>query len=221
MEVHKVILPPPKSTLDKLKAKLKEIFFPDDPLRQFQGQSLKRKWLLGAQYIFPILQWGPNYSLKLFKSDVVSGLTIASLAIPQVKTKANMFFFYVFFCFLRHCSNIIFVWCMCWEFMDWLINAHFLLLLLQGISYAKLANLPPIIGLCKPAISTPAFLSKSSINPNLLFSSYPFLGYLIKLLYISCIPRKTTTTYSSPFSFLWLINLCTQITFDFFVFMRV
>ena len=93
MEVHKVILPPPKSTLDKLKAKLKEIFFPDDPLRQFQGQSLKRKWLLGAQYIFPILQWGPNYSLKLFKSDVVSGLTIASLAIPQVKTKAiNIFF---------------------------------------------------------------------------------------------------------------------------------
>eukprot|EP00268_Persea_americana_P049991 TRINITY_DN5403_c0_g1_i4.p1 TRINITY_DN5403_c0_g1~~TRINITY_DN5403_c0_g1_i4.p1 ORF type:complete len:634 (+),score=107.47 TRINITY_DN5403_c0_g1_i4:242-2143(+) len=99
MEVHKVILPPPKSTLDKLKAKLKEIFFPDDPLRQFQGQSLKRKWLLGAQYIFPILQWGPNYSLKLFKSDVVSGLTIASLAIPQ------------------------------------------------GISYAKLANLTPIVGL--------------------------------------------------------------------------
>lgn len=87
MEVHKVILPPPKSTLDKFKGKFKEIFFPDDPLRQFKGQSLKRKWLLGAQYLFPILQWGPNYSLNLFKSDVVSGLTIASLAIPQVKTK--------------------------------------------------------------------------------------------------------------------------------------
>ncbi|XXG63355.1 hypothetical protein AAC387_Pa05g1566 [Persea americana] len=99
MEMHKVILPPHESTLDKFKAKFKETLFPDDPLRQFKGQSCKRKWILGAQYIFPILQWGPNYSLKLFKSDIVSGLTIASLAIPQ------------------------------------------------GISYAKLANLPPIVGL--------------------------------------------------------------------------
>eukprot|EP00262_Sarcandra_glabra_P007983 TRINITY_DN21151_c0_g1_i1.p1 TRINITY_DN21151_c0_g1~~TRINITY_DN21151_c0_g1_i1.p1 ORF type:complete len:653 (+),score=77.70 TRINITY_DN21151_c0_g1_i1:64-2022(+) len=99
MEVHKVILPPPKSTLDKFKSRFKETFFPDDPLRQFKGQSLGKKCLLGAQYIFPILQWGPAYTLKLFKSDIISGVTIASLAIPQ------------------------------------------------GISYAKLANLPPIIGL--------------------------------------------------------------------------
>ncbi|PIA33586.1 hypothetical protein AQUCO_04100190v1 [Aquilegia coerulea] len=98
-EVHKVIPPPPRTTLAKFKTRLKETFFPDDPLRQFKGQPLKRKWILGAQYIFPILQWGPNYSLKLFKSDIISGLTIASLAIPQ------------------------------------------------GISYAKLANLPPIVGL--------------------------------------------------------------------------
>lgn len=56
----------------------------DDPLRQFKGQTLKRKLTLGAQYLFPILQWGPSYNLSLFKSDLVSGLTIASLAIPQV-----------------------------------------------------------------------------------------------------------------------------------------
>lgn len=99
MEVHKVSLPPSKTTFDKFKTKFKETFFPDDPLRQFKGQSLRRKCTLGAQYLFPILQWGPSYSLKLFKSDIISGLTIASLAIPQ------------------------------------------------GISYAKLANLPPIIGL--------------------------------------------------------------------------
>ncbi|KAI3763319.1 hypothetical protein L1987_53773 [Smallanthus sonchifolius] len=49
--------------------------------------------------MFPIFQWAPNYDLTLFRSDVISGLTIASLAIPQ------------------------------------------------GISYAKLANLPPVIGL--------------------------------------------------------------------------
>ncbi|KAJ9135777.1 hypothetical protein P3X46_032920 [Hevea brasiliensis] len=99
MEVHKVIPPPHKSTLQKLKTRLKETFFPDDPLRQFKGQPLNKKWILAAQYVFPILQWGPNYSLKLFKSDIVSGLTIASLAIPQ------------------------------------------------GISYANLASLPPIVGL--------------------------------------------------------------------------
>lgn len=84
MEVHQVVPPPHKSTLQKLKGRLKETFFPDDPLRQFKGQPLKRKLILGAQYVFPILQWGPKYNLKLFKSDLVSGLTIASLAIPQV-----------------------------------------------------------------------------------------------------------------------------------------
>ncbi|CAI0431879.1 unnamed protein product [Linum tenue] len=99
IDVHKVAPPPQRSSFEKLKSRLKETFFPDDPLRQFKGQPSKRKWILAAQYAFPILQWGPNYSLSHFKSDVVSGLTIASLAIPQ------------------------------------------------GISYAKLANLPPIVGL--------------------------------------------------------------------------
>lgn len=99
MEVHRVVPPPHKSTIEKLKTRLKETFFPDDPLRQFKGQPLRKKWIFAAQYIFPILEWGPNYSFKLFKSDIISGLTIASLAIPQ------------------------------------------------GISYAKLANLPPIVGL--------------------------------------------------------------------------
>ncbi|KAB5538081.1 hypothetical protein DKX38_015614 [Salix brachista] len=99
MEVHQVAPPPHRSTIQKLNSRLKETFFHDDPLRQFKGQPLEKKWILAAQYIFPILQWGPNYSFKLFKSDFVSGLTIASLAIPQ------------------------------------------------GISYAKLASLPPIVGL--------------------------------------------------------------------------
>lgn len=96
-----MVAPPHKSTVAKLKTKLKETFFPDDPLRQFRGQPNRTKLIRAAQYIFPILQWCPEYSFSLLKSDVVSGLTIASLAIPQ------------------------------------------------GISYAKLANLPPIVGLCK------------------------------------------------------------------------
>ncbi|CAA0824463.1 Probable sulfate transporter 3.3, partial [Striga hermonthica] len=96
---HAVEAPPHRSTVRKLKTRLKETFFPDDPLRQFKGQSWKVRLLLGFHYVFPILEWGPKYSLSLLKSDVVAGLTIASLAIPQ------------------------------------------------GISYAKLANLPPILGL--------------------------------------------------------------------------
>ncbi|XP_042033499.1 probable sulfate transporter 3.3 [Salvia splendens] len=98
-ELHRVAPPPPRTTLDKVRSRLKETFFSDDPLRQFKGQSSRNQLILGAQYVFPILEWGPKYSLHLLKSDVVSGLTIASLAIPQ------------------------------------------------GISYAKLANLPPIVGL--------------------------------------------------------------------------
>ncbi|EHA8589027.1 putative sulfate transporter 3.3 [Cocos nucifera] len=99
MEIHRVSLPQKKTTLQSLKQRLNEVFFPDDPLHQFKNQPFFRKVILGFQYVFPIFLWGSEYRLNLLKADVVSGLTIASLAIPQ------------------------------------------------GISYAKLANLPPIIGL--------------------------------------------------------------------------
>jgi len=95
-----VMVPPPRSARHRLKEAVKEVLFPDDPLREIRKQSsVSRKLLMGFQYLFPVLQWAPKYSFHLFKSDVISGITIASLAIPQ------------------------------------------------GISYAKLAHLPPIIGL--------------------------------------------------------------------------
>eukprot|EP00252_Welwitschia_mirabilis_P017946 TRINITY_DN40074_c0_g1_i1.p1 TRINITY_DN40074_c0_g1~~TRINITY_DN40074_c0_g1_i1.p1 ORF type:complete len:694 (+),score=89.73 TRINITY_DN40074_c0_g1_i1:96-2084(+) len=97
--IHRVGTCAPKSLAESIGGSVKETLFPDDPFRQFKSQTAKRKWLLAAQYVFPILEWGPKYSLSLFRSDLISGLTIASLAIPQ------------------------------------------------GISYAKLANLPPILGL--------------------------------------------------------------------------
>ncbi|XP_051135801.1 probable sulfate transporter 3.4 [Andrographis paniculata] len=98
-EVHRVALPPPCTTAEKLRRRLSEIFFPDDPFHRFKNQPWLKKMIVALQCFFPIFDWAPNYSLRLLKSDVVSGLTIASLAIPQ------------------------------------------------GISYAKLATLPPIIGL--------------------------------------------------------------------------
>eukprot|EP00268_Persea_americana_P019066 TRINITY_DN19760_c0_g1_i7.p1 TRINITY_DN19760_c0_g1~~TRINITY_DN19760_c0_g1_i7.p1 ORF type:complete len:345 (-),score=41.40 TRINITY_DN19760_c0_g1_i7:25-1059(-) len=99
LEIHKVCLPPSTTTFKALKGRFSEIFFPDDPLNQFKNQPFARKLVLGLTYFFPIFHWAPEYNLTLLKSDVISGITIASLSIPQ------------------------------------------------GISYAKLANLPPIVGL--------------------------------------------------------------------------
>ncbi|TVT97521.1 hypothetical protein EJB05_57225 [Eragrostis curvula] len=99
LELHKVSVPEPRTTAKALRQRLAEVFFPDDPLHQFKNQSSARRLVLALHYFFPIFQWGSEYNPRLLRSDVVAGLTIASLAIPQ------------------------------------------------GISYAKLANLPPIIGL--------------------------------------------------------------------------
>ncbi|KAF8392335.1 hypothetical protein HHK36_022677 [Tetracentron sinense] len=96
---HRVAIPPPQPFFKTFKTSLKETFFPDDPLRQFKNQPPSRRFKLGLQYFLPILEWAPRYTFDFFKSDLISGITIASLAVPQ------------------------------------------------GISYAKLANLPPILGL--------------------------------------------------------------------------
>ncbi|XP_042389608.1 sulfate transporter 3.1-like [Zingiber officinale] len=96
---RRVPVPPVRPFLDTFRANLKETFFPDDPLRQFRHQPARRKLVLGIKYFFPIFDWAPTYTFSFFKSDLIAGITIASLAIPQ------------------------------------------------GISYAKLANLPPILGL--------------------------------------------------------------------------
>ncbi|KAK4376265.1 hypothetical protein RND71_006942 [Anisodus tanguticus] len=97
--IHRVEIPPPQPFFKSLKNTVKETLFPDDPLRRFKNQTALRKFILGVQYFFPIFEWGSRYNFGFFKSDLIAGITIASLAIPQ------------------------------------------------GISYAKLGNLPPILGL--------------------------------------------------------------------------
>ncbi|KAK4280860.1 hypothetical protein QN277_012426 [Acacia crassicarpa] len=97
---HAVNLTKSRGFFKKFTAGLKETFFPDDPFRQFQEQrSAGRKFLKYLQYFVPMCEWLPKYSLSLFFADLLAGLTITSVAIPQ------------------------------------------------GISYAKLASIPPIIGL--------------------------------------------------------------------------
>lgn len=99
---HEVSFSDPRGFAATFRSDLKETFFPDDPFSRFRDEtSPLRRVKKAIEYFVPIFEWFPSYSLRLFRFDVLAGLTIVSLAIPQ------------------------------------------------GISYAKLADIPPIIGLCK------------------------------------------------------------------------
>ncbi|XVE60446.1 hypothetical protein DITRI_Ditri05aG0129100 [Diplodiscus trichospermus] len=87
---HKVGLPPKQNLFREFIATVKETFFADDPLRHFKDQPRSRKLILGVQAIFPILEWGRSYSWRKFRGDLIAGLTIASLCIPQDIGYANL-----------------------------------------------------------------------------------------------------------------------------------
>lgn len=84
---YKVGVPPKQKLWKEFSATLKETFFSDDPLRSFKDQSRSKKFMLGVEAMFPILSWGRSYTLSKFKGDLIAGLTIASLCIPQVCNK--------------------------------------------------------------------------------------------------------------------------------------
>ncbi|KAM0062719.1 putative SLC26A/SulP transporter, STAS domain, sulfate anion transporter, STAS domain superfamily [Helianthus debilis subsp. tardiflorus] len=81
--IHKIGVPPKPDLLKEFKTTVKETFFPDDPLRSFKDQPRSRKIILSAQAIFPIFEWGRSYNITKFRGDLIAGLTIASLCIPQ------------------------------------------------------------------------------------------------------------------------------------------
>ena len=112
----------PRSFVVKLRSKCKETFFPDDPFKPISqepnGLTKTKKTL---EYFVPIFEWLPKYNLQKLWYDLLAGITITSLAVPQ------------------------------------------------GISYANLASIPPIIGLCE--ISSFLFLS---IFYELLIASYEY-----------------------------------------------
>jgi high affinity sulfate transporter 1 len=97
--IHRVEPPPKQNLLNELKNGLKETFFSDEPLRHFKDKSAPAKLFLVLQGVFPILDWGRSYTLAKFKGDLIAGLTIASLCVPQVKdflqggNNVNNFFF--------------------------------------------------------------------------------------------------------------------------------
>ncbi|CAH8272634.1 unnamed protein product [Arabidopsis lyrata] len=83
-EVRQRVLAPPKAGLLKdIKSVVEETFFHDAPLRDFKGQTPAKKALLGIQAVFPIIGWAREYNLRKLRGDVIAGLTIASLCIPQ------------------------------------------------------------------------------------------------------------------------------------------
>lgn len=90
--IHKVSVPPKQNLFKEFTMTLRETFFADDPLRPFKDQSKSRKVVLGVQAIFPIFEWSRNYSFKKFKGDIIAGLTIASLCIPQVGILVWLFY---------------------------------------------------------------------------------------------------------------------------------
>ncbi|CAM8899165.1 unnamed protein product [Rhodiola kirilowii] len=81
--VHKVGVPPKPNMKKEFKAGLRETFFSYDPLRPFKNQTRLNKVVIALQTIFPILEWGRQYTFQKFKGDLIAGLTIASLCIPQ------------------------------------------------------------------------------------------------------------------------------------------
>ncbi|KAG4382848.1 hypothetical protein AAZX31_14G158100 [Glycine max] len=81
--VHKVGIPPRQNLFKEFQSTVKETLFADDPLRSFKDQSKSRKLVLGIEAIFPIIGWGRTYNLTKLRGDLIAGLTIASLCIPQ------------------------------------------------------------------------------------------------------------------------------------------
>ncbi|KAJ4820319.1 sulfate transporter 1 [Rhynchospora pubera] len=80
---HKVGVPPRNNLLHDFSATFKEVFLHDDPLYEFRNQPKRKKLLLGIQFFFPIVGWAREYNFKKFQGDLIAGLTIASLCIPQ------------------------------------------------------------------------------------------------------------------------------------------
>ncbi|OIV91568.1 hypothetical protein TanjilG_08980 [Lupinus angustifolius] len=80
---HKVEAPPKKTLFEDIKQSVKEVFFSDNPAKEFKDKTIGRKFVLGLESVFPILNWAKGYNFKSFRGDFISGLTIASLCIPQ------------------------------------------------------------------------------------------------------------------------------------------
>ncbi|KAG7015360.1 Sulfate transporter 2.1, partial [Cucurbita argyrosperma subsp. argyrosperma] len=83
--------PEPPGIWRDLLNSLRDTMFPN-PTKLFSPKRNTGIALLGTllQAVFPILSWGRSYNLAMFKHDIFSGLTLASLCIPQSIGYANL-----------------------------------------------------------------------------------------------------------------------------------
>ncbi|KAL8058367.1 hypothetical protein ABFX02_03G013500 [Erythranthe guttata] len=84
--------PNPPSPWQEIYTSVKEtVLLPQPNNRQPRTNTNNNKWpLLFLQALFPILKWGRNYKATKFKNDLMAGLTLASLCIPQSIGYANL-----------------------------------------------------------------------------------------------------------------------------------
>ncbi|GBG85243.1 hypothetical protein CBR_g39809 [Chara braunii] len=78
----KVAIPPKRAILDDAMSIL-PVTAARDPFKDFRGKRRREQIKLLIYSIFPIVEWIQRYSWKLFRDDLIAGLTIASLAVPQ------------------------------------------------------------------------------------------------------------------------------------------
>lgn len=74
--------PEPPSPWQELLCCIRNTVFP--PEQSKDKANRKHRLCLFLEGLFPILQWGRNYKASKFRNDLMAGLTLASLSIPQV-----------------------------------------------------------------------------------------------------------------------------------------
>ncbi|GFY85816.1 slufate transporter 2;1 [Actinidia rufa] len=83
--------PNPPSLLQELISSVKETIFPyRSKLSSSSPKQPRSRVFLLLQGLFPILSWARNYKASKFKNDLMAGLTLASLCIPQSIGYANL-----------------------------------------------------------------------------------------------------------------------------------
>lgn len=79
--------PEPPSLWRELKDCMRETLLPQcSNFLSSRNQTGFKTVISVLQAMFPILTWSRNYKATKFKNDVLAGLTLASLCIPQVNT---------------------------------------------------------------------------------------------------------------------------------------
>ncbi|KAK8547175.1 hypothetical protein V6N13_097894 [Hibiscus sabdariffa] len=151
---HAVNFAAPRGFAASFKADCKETFFPDDPFYKLNHEKPLPKLKKTIQYFIPLFEWLPNYNLRLFRYDLLAGLTITTLAVPQ------------------------------------------------GISYAKLANIPPIYGLSETIGEKASPKDNPTLYLHLIFTATFFtgifqiaLGFLRLGILVDFLPHSTITGF--------------------------